>query len=287
MSWNRPSEKKVEEKGRDRQRKSYLKGLLAGLGVVVGAGIAAWFVFSGGETDTSPIQKKSARSAIKEMKPVAAVATNATRAVAATNAAEVVSKPDDGAIMTVGPHRIAEIVKVVTNADFNQVVLTVRTVDGKIGEVVRPARPPVFTHGTDQLLALTLCHDSRVATPPLPGLRNGNTHDQDFLESLKEPILVSKDDSEEVAEQKRTVREARKQIKDLMDQGYHFDEILDDYERLSSENREIRNKAMRELKEIHSSGDRESAEIYREKINAAFETMGIDPLDKPGERKGK
>ena len=289
MSWNRPSEEKVKARGEGGQKHVHLKGLLAGVIVVIGAGIAAWWLIGPDRGRGEGAASSAKQTLIKDVKPTAERASNlGHRESQSTN--DVAQAADEGPkiLKMAGPHKVVEIVKVVTNADFNQIVETVRTDDGRIGEIVREARPRPFSFATDELLALTLCHDHRVATPPLPGSRTSKeAHDRDFYESIKEPIIISKDDSERVAEMKRTVREARIQIKDLMDQGYHFDDILDDYERLSSENREIRNKAMRELKEIRASGDKDAEQQYFEKINAAFENMGIDPLDRPRERKGK
>ena len=114
--------------------------------------------------------------------------------------------------------------------------------------------------------------------PPMPLVGN---LDRDFLKSLETPIIISKDDPEDIAERKRAVREGRKQVKDLMDQGLTFKEIIADHEKLLNHNAELREDAIRMLKEFRAEGDPEGTKQFLDSINATLEARGIDPIPAP------
>ena len=81
MAWNRPSEeKKVEGKGGGGQWNVHLKGLVAGVIVVVGAAIAAWFMT--GRTKTLAEAKEPRNAMIRDLGTgVVPVRTNAVETV--------------------------------------------------------------------------------------------------------------------------------------------------------------------------------------------------------------
>ena len=114
--------------------------------------------------------------------------------------------------------------------------------------------------------------------PPLP--LSGNL-DKEFLESLKDPIVINPDDPEEIKERKRIVAETRKQIDALMRQGISFRAILAEHEKVFNENAEIRAEARAELQKICDEGDKKGVEDYLKTINAAFQEMGIEELQPP------
>lgn len=81
MAWNKPSEAKVEAKGRGGQSKVYLKGILAGAVAVV-VGVVCIFAFSG--KSEKPVKDTGTKPAkIKEVTP----------AKAQTNTVQAVKKP--------------------------------------------------------------------------------------------------------------------------------------------------------------------------------------------------
>lgn len=165
----------------------------------------------------------------------------------------------------------------ITN-NFGSIVERYQTADGKTHREIRPSRPPVFRHATDSIISMALAQPSMGAMPPLP-LRGDM--DRQFLRSLEEPIVIEETDSDEVKERKRIVREARVEIKKMMDRGMHFAEIMADHEKTFNENADIRRKAIAEATKIRDEGDSEGTAQYVEAMNAAFETMGIEKIDMP------
>lgn len=264
MSWNHPSEKKVEKVSVGGV--AWKRGLIAGGIVVVVALIAAWFVFSGAD-EADRDEKARKVGLIKETKPAVTAKTNAVEV------AEVKEETDP-------KKRIVEVVSCSTNKSFGRIVRVVRTADGKTHKEIH-FLPPPFKHGTDQMLAVVLNPNPNGGTLPMPRsmFMNSRDLDKEFRESLKDPIVINEDDSPKLQENKRKVMEAREQIKELMDQGLHFQEILDEHKRLLQENAEIRNKAMRELRELRKAGDKEGERQYQVTIDAALQQMGIEPMD--------
>ena len=262
MSWNKPSS--VPQPPPKKSAPPSLKrGLLAGL-LVVALGALGLYLFSSGEATSSSLQKKD-RGRIKEVTPAAAPKPAATQVV------EKVVKADPYA-------KYGTPISCKTNAALGNICTVYRDAEGKTHKVYRPSRPPIFKHGTDQLLAMALCGSENRSMPPLP--ISGNL-DKRFLDSLKDPIEIGPDDSPDIAARKQTVIDARARMKELMDAGGSFSEILADHQKLFNENVKIRSDAARELQRIVDDGDTKGTRQYLFKVNLALQQMGIKELDEP------
>ena len=137
----------------------------------------------------------------------------------------------------------------------------------------------IFKDSTDTLNASYLQQPVHgILPPPVPMTANAGAR---FLKSLENPIVINDTDSEEVRVQKESVIVARAQIKELMDGGATFEEILSEHRKLAEENLKIRCNAQKELNEIFNSGDLDGAARYKKAIDVALGQMGIEPLDKP------
>ena len=150
--------------------------------------------------------------------------------------------------------------------------------DGKLHMSVRYARKPVFDNASDDQLAMAVTGNGTQSIAPIP---MAATSEQEFLESLKKPIVINDDDPENVKQVKIAVREAREQMKQLMDNGMSYREALAEHQRLVNENVDTRNQCMAELKRLVDEGDRTGAENYLKTMNAALEQMGIPALTMP------
>ena len=244
-----------------------MRGLLAGA-IVVLAAIGAWFFLTrgtgNGERGAENGPKKPAK--ISEATPAPAPKPKAE---------EPPPKPVEE---EVPPHlRRVKDISCTTN-QFGQIVERYQTADGKTHKLIRPSRPPLFRHATDDILSMALAQSGSGAMPPLP---LGGDMDAEFLKSLEEPIIIDKDAPPEIQERQRIVREARIEVKALMDQGLHFRDILADHEKLFNENAEIRAEAIAEARKIRDEGDTEGTAQFVDTMNAAFQTMGIAPIDIP------
>lgn len=264
MAWNRNNE--VAQK--PVSKRSFPRGSVVGGLAIALAGLGVWLLLVDTAEKPSIHEKRSPRGIISEVKPH--FPSNVVR--------KTVQEPVEEKAPEVDPSQIrVKTLSIVTNG-FGKIIERYATADGKMHRVIRPARPPIFRHATDSIILMALAQKSQDAILPLP-LRGDM--DRQFLKSLREPIIIEKTDSEEIKERKRIVREARLEIKKLMDQGLHFSEILSEHEKMFNQDAEIRKKAIAEATKIRDEGDTEGTVQYVETMNAAFEAMGIEKIDMP------
>ncbi len=159
-----------------------------------------------------------------------------------------------------------------------RVVERIRTADGKSHMVVNDIAKPIFDNPSDQVLGMALSMPAGQSMPPIPMTAD---IEKDFRRSLEHEIVITDDDSPKVREMKLTVKQAREDVKALLDKGMTMQEVLREHQRLVNENAETRNGAVLELKKILAEGDYESAVKYAEEINKAFRQMGIMELSVP------
>ena len=243
------------------------RGLIAAAMVVLVAGIVAWWMYNLNEEPRAvSVPEKNKSVTIKEKSPVGA---------------KQIAKKEQKAIVIDPKTQIVAVISCQTNTAQGQICEIYKTADGKTHRNYRPVRPPIFKHVTDRMLATVLVHDPHVPMPPLPMGIGGADLDKRFLESLKDPIVITDEDSEKDVEKKQRVIEVRELVKELIMQGHHFSDILAEHRSLFNENVKIRSEAMRELNKIHAQGDVEGEHKYMTAINAALEQMGIEKLDNP------
>ena len=144
---------------------------------------------------------------------------------------------------------------------------------------------PVFDNASDQLLAMATSGRPGVPMPPLPIAGPGA--EMMFKASLEKPIEILDSDTEAVKQLKLRVMETREEVKQLMEKGLSFQQIMQEHQSLVNDNASIRTKAMIEAREIFESGDTEGAETYIKTMNEAFEGMGIQPIKMPGKKYGR
>ncbi len=136
-----------------------------------------------------------------------------TNAVAETDAV--------AAVIGTGPER-GWLVGAVTNADGG-VVERWRLEDGRRMKRVLPP-PRVFSHSSDEIIAMALSGDNASELPPMPSI--GPAEEEAFRRSLATPIRDDPADDERTRETKRRVREARAEIARRMGEGETFAEVI-------------------------------------------------------------
>lgn len=95
------------------------------------------------------------------------------------------------------------------------------------GGVDRSHPAAIFDHSTDNEFAVILTlkpGESLIGGP----MRHGGNYKESFLESLKTPIIVSKDDPEDIQALKRAVIEARLKMKAALDRGEDIGKIVEE-----------------------------------------------------------
>lgn len=171
---------------------------------------------------------------------------------------------------------VEEVLSVTTNKS-GYIVERVRNPDGTTRRRVRTP-PPIFKHGSDQMIAMVLSAPPGQAIPPMPA---NAVSDKEFLDSLKEEIEILDTDSDEVKNMKANVIVARNEIKAMMAKGYSAQQVLQEHLDLSNDNAKLRTDALLELKSILESGDRDGARRYAVSMNAAFQQMGVMEIPVP------
>lgn len=241
-----------------------VRGAIAALVVVAGAGLAWWWVSTSGRPEQG-----QGKADVKERRPKTAKSVKIERPVALPAPVKEQEPPEDPAT------KVVATLSCVTNAD-GQVIEKFRTADGKTHKVIRNSRPPLFKHVTDDLLSMVLVEHGSV--PPLPIAGN---MDREFWESLKDPIVVNADDDEPVAEKKRAVAKLRLEVDELMKQGIGFSDILREHVRIFNKNEALRADAIAELRQIRDEGDTEGTKMYLDKVNEYLQSQGAAPISMP------
>lgn len=147
-------------------------------------------------------------------------------------------------------------------------------------EDLKAPKKPAAT-ATDQRIAMMMRAMDGQSTPPIPGMHRKSDGTKEFLKSLETPIVIEESDSDYIREHKQRLIEMRAAIKQAIDEGASFNEILKEQLKISKENSKIRNEAMRELRQITEQGDMEGAKKYLNVMNTAFGQMGIQEIEMP------
>lgn len=136
----------------------------------------------------------------------------------------------------------------------------------------------IFDHSTDNELAAILT--LRPGQALIGGPIRRKDYKSEFLKSIETPVIVHKDDPEDVQEVKRAVIEARLQIKEAIDNGEDPAKIINDAyqeaQRLALYKDDIR----REVMNLAKEGDYSEAEVddLIAAANKMLEAKGIEPM---------
>lgn len=259
MAWNRgdPNQKPVVKKP------AKWHGLVALVAIVV-VGVAAIFIFKGDDV-SAPSTKYKAPSTIREVTPAAAP-TNKVE--------EVKPKPIDP---NARPTKVGEVVN-------GYVLLPSGRMHKRVGIITNYAAHRVkgpyeiFKHHSENEIAAFLWMkpgQGIVAVPPYNG-----RFLKDFLASLKEPIVVSKDDSPEQAELKRAVTDAKIELKAAYDRGEDIEQIMMDTRKemmaLSNYKQELKHQ-LYEFRQQENVTEQD-VEDFVAACNKLLEKKGIAPM---------
>lgn len=136
----------------------------------------------------------------------------------------------------------------------------------------------IFTHKSENVIARLLTikpGQFLVGTPHYNGRIT-----KDFLESLKEPIIISPDDSDYDKELKRAVREAKVELKIAYDNGEDIEKILLDsraeFQKLGRYKEELRRMT---TKQLSAASTPEEVDDYIKAANVMLEQKGIAPMN--------
>lgn len=275
MAWNR-ADTSSQSAARKTASKSpsAVKGAIAGVVVVAVLGLAAFFIFGG----------KTERPVVDEVEKVKSkvIAESKTKY---TPPAEKQTDPQPRQNQTKGLYTYLGKAIVSESAVTNGpvIVTTMVAADGekyqKVGRVTRQ----IFDTNIDRRIASVISEEPGRRMAPLPPA-NPNA-DAEFLKAIQTPIIITKDDSPEDAAMKRAVIDARLQIKDAMDAGEHFNDILAKHHEWHNANIELSAEANDAYSKLVKEGSLEEAKAYKARANEVLEKAGARPISGPKQKK--
>lgn len=181
-----------------------------------------------------------------------------------------------------------EVVSVITNSS-GFILTAVVDENGKTNIVTETVEPQTFKNPMLQLIAAAIggAYDSELA--PLPPV--GPEGVKQLRDALKVEIPDLPGDTEEIFRIKDAVRQTRKEMIELIDDGVSIGEIFTQHREMWNENVKIRREIKQEYIDTLSRGDADAAAEYLHRVNGVFREMGIPELSE-GEiaataRKGK
>ena len=258
-----------EREVKSRSRKTIpLRGLMAGLAVVLGAsGIILYFA-ADGEVE-SPTERRQARPKVES-----------PRKASASKGQQTTDKAKPEMPQDVRPK------EVLVSAQTNGTGHILERIVGEDGKPIIRVRemPSIWQFHTDGLLAQIVRMAEDEDTPPFPPMDEYT--ERTFLKSLETPLAYDKNDSYEVRCLKMVVSSLRAEIKELMDAGEKFADILEEDRKLVNHNNRIRGNARREYDAIVESGDIKGAEEYKSTVNEFLNRMGIEAIGESEDDEG-
>jgi len=214
MAWNRNDEGMQRNLRQQSSRPRYVRGAFAAAIVIIGC-ITAWLIISPSESESvKPDEKHPSR--IKE----------------AVSAPAPHSKPDADNIKQSAKEEVT-VSHPATNQWGNPWHWGNKKLKPK--DIIRLDRSKLSL--PDQIFPETADRDIAVLLTVEPGteLLGSDEYDETFVKSfkysLKEPIIITKDDSKEAAELKRAVNEVKIDLKARMDAGEDIAKIMTDTRR--------------------------------------------------------
>ena len=255
----------TRKRGTGKKPSGVFKGALAGV-IVIAAAVGAWFLLTkgtgNGELGTDNRPKKPAK--IVEATPAPAPAE---KKVAEPPKIDPDARPTKvgetvNGYIKLPSGRIHRVLGVITNS-------ATASIKGKY---------EIFKHSSENEIACYLSMkpgEGLVGTP-----RYNGRFKRDFLESLKEPIDISPDDTPENVELKRAVIEAKKDLKAALDRGEDIEQIMLDTRREMQDLARYKQELQQQMHEIVKSKEMTTKDI-EDLLNAANEMLdakGIAPM---------
>ena len=260
-NWNKPSGAAKPEP----KKPSAMRGIIAGGVIVLAACAALFFLFSGGE-DAPKAKAEKERGRIKEVTPAAAPKAEA----------EPVEKKEPPKPR--GPQKVGE------SRDGWIKLPNGRLIKDTGAIHCAPARlsleDQVFDRSTDRSIANLLTVEPGTMFIGDSSMYYKNFTEK-FLESLKEPIIITHDDSEDVKLLKQGVIDARKELKARYDAGEDLGAIMRESREQMRELGLYREELEQQVREIVKTKDELTDSDLKDLLGAAnkmLEERGVKPI---------
>ena len=265
MAWNRPSDKKVERKGGGGQRNVHLKGLVAGVIVIIGAAVA-WFVLSpSGETRRDAASSvKPTR--IKEVRPAKAKVYREEDKVVEKNKEPELNLPSDPGSIANRAAREAFLKRARANPE-TWFLMTNKSHNAD----------QVFETCIDQALN-SIFNTELGDDPPIPPGEIPIWERRRLAEILINRIEVTDEDTERMAERKEQVQFAKNELKKFIKEGGDPEDFFDYYYKELRKAHDRREDSAAIVRETVKTDDPEIARKLLDQVNDMLSKDGIKPI---------
>ena len=238
-----------------------VRGIIAGLIVVVGALAALYFLVP---SDSGDEPKQNVKK--QERK---------------TNS-RVTSKPakDSGAAVKQGKPSATPVKDAPAALPDGTPTTSAETAnDSPAPEEEKPKPRRIFKHGTDQLIWLAVFASNGASIPPLPHMTKTDT--DRFIESLGTPIEIDPDEPEHIQQMKKAVDEVRRDVAELLakNPGEELMTVLNNHRDEFNGRLNLHADAQKEYNRFLEEGDAEGAEEYRLQANELLAEYGAEPIE--------
>ena len=258
-------------------RPRWLRGAVAALIVVVGAGIATWWLLTSPKPHpATPVPHPV--KAIPEAKPAAAPASMRTNESTVAQSAEPAEPWKDEYIKDPKKRlKFSTLFEARTNS-AGMITERFRLPNGKTWRRVTDP-PPIFDNMADDAIASVIAGGAGAPIPPVPGLDNANL-DEEFAKAMASPIKIGESDSPKLVALKMAVKETKKEIARMIKEGdtRSVGEILQDHINLNNRNANLQAEAFQAVSKVREEMGDEAAESYLEKVNENLKSYGVNPI---------
>lgn len=194
-----------------------------------------------------------------------------------------VEKPEEPAPVKIDPNarptKVGETVNGYIKLPSGRLHKVRGVITNSVSAIQTKGKYEIFEHHCENEIACLLTiqpGQGLVGTP-----RYNGRFTKEFLESLKKPIVINDDDSEEDKELKRNVNLAKQELKAAYDRGEDIEKIMLDtrreYQDLAMYKQELR-QLIYEYKKTENPSDQD-VEDYVTSANKLLEAKGIAPLN--------
>ena len=248
--------------------KTLIRGLAAGVLVVVVAVVAFWF-FAQRRPEKPADKKEKKATKIVEVKPAPA---------APVKVKEPTPEPPKPIDPNARPTKVGETVNGYIKLPSGRIHRVLGVVTNSATASIK-GKYEIFHHSCENEIAGFLAMEpgqGLVGTP-----RYNGRFTRDFLESIKHPIVISKDDSQEDAALKNAVIQAKIDLKAAYDRGEDIEQIMLDTRKEMQDLARYKQELKQQLHEMVKENSEMTTEDMEDLVKAAnqmLEAKGIAPM---------
>lgn len=270
MAWNKPSEHNPKKRGRQKNIRPLLRGLIAGTVIVLGA-LVVWLIV--GKTNENAHDEPKQQTRTKDVKPTRVAAETPASAVKQTeidsptdvaDAQEQVVEEKKPGVFAPGmirlPNGFELRFKLPAEGETRQLLAggEIWEIDSK-GEIQNVTPPPIFEKQFEGMISSLYERDGMVLPFALK-----RYSEEEVRKMCKEPTLSYDDDTPDIIQKRENVAMLKQAILEFLDGGGTFEEFVDDMQQHSQNAQRAQIEGVHGIRDLLEAGkDDEALRYYR------------------------